>query len=539
MSTSNFDPRSHGLRLPETRPKIPDAPSDVPSLLARAAAACPDREGLVSKTRRYTFAEVERMSFKAANVWLSLGAGAGARIACSLPNECDIAIAYLGAMRVGAIWVGLNTNLTGPEVMTILADSEPIVLLTDAARMERFGDRADELPCRVLLAVAGGGGEWGELVEAAPDTPPEVEVDPFAPGAIAYTSGSTGRPKGAVHTQHGMVLVAVGQDALGRLQHRSVQGVVLPLALLNMQLVATLSAILSESTLVMLESTRPAPMAETIGREGVRSFAGVPTMVYDLLTSDEVEDEQLRTLERIWIGGGVPSDEFRVLFKERFGIEPGNGYGLTESPNGCVAERPGETHIAGATGRAYPTLRVFVVDDEGRELPPGEEGELCVGPTLEGTYAGVYVPMLGYWNRPEDTATALAGGVLHTGDSAVVDEAGNVFIKGRRNEMILRGGANVYPTEVEKVLAAYPGVRECAVFGIEDARLGERVVALVEHEEPGMLDHEEMREFCRASLAGYKVPSRIEAVDELPRGGLGKVLRRRLPAIFEELATRT
>ncbi len=194
---------------------------------------------------------------------------------------------------------------------------------------------------------------------------------------------------------------------------------------------------------------------------------------------------------------------------------------------------PDGAHVAGASGRVLPHLDVRVLDDDGRPAPPGEVGELCLAPAATGPFAGRYTPLIGYWNRPEATAAVTAGGVIHTGDVGVVDDDGWLSVRDRKNLVIVRGGANVYPAEVERVLHAVDGVAGSAVAGIADERLGERVVAAVELDEGATVSADELAERCRAELARYKVPERIVVVTALPRNAMGKVDRTAVAALFD------
>jgi acyl-CoA synthetase (AMP-forming)/AMP-acid ligase II len=178
-------------------------------------------------------------------------------------------------------------------------------------------------------------------------------------------------------------------------------------------------------------------------------------------------------------------------------------------------------------------VEILVCDEAGRALPAGEEGEICVAPARRGEWAGVYTPMLGYWGKPEASARALRGGVYHSGDIGVLEPDGTLYIRGRRSELILRGGANVYPAEVERVLEEDPRVAEAAVFGLPDPRLGERVVAVVALEPGAAATEASLRERCRSRLARYKVPDRIEQAASLPRNAMSKVVKRELVALFE------
>jgi len=187
----------------------------------------------------------------------------------------------------------------------------------------------------------------------------------------------------------------------------------------------------------------------------------------------------------------------------------------------------------GLCGVALPQVEIRILDAQGAELPPGEEGEICVAPARSGDWAGVYTPMLGYWNRPDASAEALGGGVYHSGDVGVKRPDGRVYIRGRKGELILRGGANVYPAEVERVLQALPEVAEAAVFGVPDARLGERVVAALVLAPGSEATPQQLRDACGAELARYKVPERIALVESLPKNAMSKVLKRELRHLFE------
>jgi acyl-CoA synthetase (AMP-forming)/AMP-acid ligase II len=187
----------------------------------------------------------------------------------------------------------------------------------------------------------------------------------------------------------------------------------------------------------------------------------------------------------------------------------------------------------GLCGRALPQVEITIRDEAGRVLPPGEEGEICVGAASAGPWAGVYTPMLGYWRKPEATAKALRDGIYYSGDLGVQEPDGTLYIRGRRNELILRGGANVYPAEVERVLAAHPAVEDCVVLGIPDVRLGERVVAAVVLAPDARVGAEQLQNHCREQLARYKIPDRIAFVVGLPRNAMSKVIKRRLAPLFE------
>jgi acyl-CoA synthetase (AMP-forming)/AMP-acid ligase II len=249
----------------------------------------------------------------------------------------------------------------------------------------------------------------------------------------------------------------------------------------------------------------------------------VPAILHDLLTHRDVSPDDLVTLRTPGVGGADCPEAFRELYRERYHAEVTIGYGLTEAPTAVTMTRPDEVPVPNSAGRALPHVRVVPLDEHGNEVAPGEIGELCIGPTLDGEWHGVYTPMLGYWKQPEATAAALRDGILHTGDLGSVDEHGEVFVADRRNDLIIRGGANVYPAEVERVLYQDERVAACAVIGVPDERLGERVVAFVQPQPGTAIDVTELRTRCEENLARYKVPERFEIVEEFERTPMGKI----------------
>ncbi|MCU0310838.1 MAG: AMP-binding protein [Acidimicrobiales bacterium] len=524
-----LDLARHGL-VPMSRPPRPvPGPATVAELLDAPLAADPDRVLLVGRHGRHTAQGLDQAVRRAATALRGLGLGAGDRIAVSLPNDDTIVVAFLAAMRLGAVWVGLNRPLAAPEKAYMLRDAQVSVFLGDAVTAREVGSCLGELPDlgRIVRVDPDGDDEWsGLLVDDDPG--PLVPVDPFAPAAIAYTSGTTGFPKGAVHTQHNLLLpgrVSARRAPVPSAQQPAtpVMGVPLPLTILNLMILGPLAAYQSGAAVVAMDRIDAVGMAEWIRDERVTTFAAVPAMVHDLLTHPEVTDEMLESIEAIGVGGADMPDAFRRLYEERFGRRVGTGYGLTEAPTSVTGEDVNLPPVPGTCGRALPQIRIHILGDDGIELAAGEVGEVCVGPSDDGDFADTYRPMLGYWNRPEETATALRGGLLHTGDIGVLDEEGNLFIKDRRNDLVIRGGANVYPAEVERVLHDAAGVAACAVIGEPDDRLGERVVAFVERAPGATVDEAALLAHCRANLARYKVPESITFVAGFDRTPMGKI----------------
>ncbi len=477
-------------------------PPSVARVLDPVLAEDPDREALVTRSARLTYAELDRLAARAARALRDLGVGPGDRVAASLPNDAAVVVAFHGAMRLGAVWVGINRVLAPPEKRFLLADSGAVLLLAS-------GDEGD-LGVRTVGPV-----DWSAAMEAAGDGPVGADVDPFAPAGIAYTSGTTGHPKGAVHSQHnllapGAVLVETrdyGPDLR--------KGDCFPFTILNMAVLTTLLTAQAGGCSIVMDRVDAEGVASWIRRERVTTWNGAPAQLRDLATNPAVTPADLASLTEVWTGGGDCPEAIRAAFADRFGVAVTATYGLSEAPTVVAIDPVGGPHVPGASGRPLPHLAVTVSD-----------GEVCVAPAPGDDR---YRTMLGYWQRPEASAAALAGGALHTGDLGELDADGYLHIRDRKNLLIVRGGANVYPAEVERVLAAAPGVAGCAVAGVRDERLGERVVAVVELAPGAAWDEPAVRAHCEAALARYKVPERFVVVPALPRNAMGKVVRAELP----------
>ena len=529
--------RAMGLRPSSERPEIPGGgPQSVAELLAPTVARDPEREALVGRHGRFTYAELDRAANRAARAMRELGIGRGDRVAACLPNDVHLPIAFLATQRLGAIWVGVNRVLAAPEKATLLEDSGARLYLTLREHEHELSPhRAALSELAALVPVAPGADDcpWSAACAAASDDPPGVDVDPFAPAAIAYTSGTTGRPKGAVHSQHNLLLPGAVAHLEGDVPAGTRQGAVLALTILNLVILELLASWYDGRCVVCVDRMDATGLATWIRDERIGTFSGVPTIFHDLLTHPDVKASDLESLTAPGMGGADCPPELLALYRERFGRGVRIGYGMTEAPTAVTWSDPTDAPRPGLCGRAIAQCEIEIVDDAGRPLPTGEIGEITVRPARDGPFAGVYTPMLGYWGRPDATAEALRDGRYHTGDLGCLEADGNLFIRGRRNELILRGGANVYPAEVERVLQQHEGVEFAAVLGLEDERLGERVVAVVQPPAEGVApDPEALRAHCRASLARYKVPDRILCVPELPRNAMSKVVKRALRPLF-------
>jgi len=486
-------------------------PSTVAGVLDPVLATAPDRAAVVAPDRTLSYAELDRAADRAAAALRGLGVAPGDRLGVRLPNDSRIVVLFHGAMRAGAVWVGVNRALTGDEQTVVLDDCRALLTIGCAPSVDR-----------TCLDEA----QWAAALAAADPAGPAVEVDPHAPAAIAYTSGTTGRPKGVVHSQHnllvpGAVLVRErGYDAGLR------KADCLPLTILNLQVLSTLLVPQAGGTAVISDLRHASTVAPWLRDTGATVWNGVPPMLYDMAHDPDVDAAALDGLVEVWSGGDNLSEGIRAAFTGKFAPPLCGTYGLTEAPTIVAIEPRDRAHRPGGSGTVLPHLRL--------EVPESDDGlgELCLSAAPDGPNAGLYTPMLGYWENPEATAEALAGGRLRTGDIGTVDD-GEVRVHDRRKLMIVRGGANVYPAEVERTLQAIPGVVAAAVVGVPDERLGARVAAVVQTAEPDTPDAALLTERCRAALARYKVPERWHlTAAPLPRNAMGKIDRPRLGALF-------
>ncbi|MFL6204188.1 MAG: class I adenylate-forming enzyme family protein [Acidimicrobiales bacterium] len=485
-------------------------PASISRVLDGPLTGDPSREALVTRTRRLTYEDLDAEANRAAHALRELGLQRGDRVAASLPNDADVVIAFHGAMRLGAVWLGINRALAPPEKRYLLEDSGSTLLLSD--------DDLPDLGVRVVDLAT-----WHAATTAADAAPVDADVDPFAPAGLAYTSGTTGHPKGAVHSQHNLLVPGAVLVATRGYDERLRKGDCFPFTVLNMAVLTTLLVSQAGGCSIVMDRIDAEGVAEWIRDERITTWNGPPALLHSLAAMDSIAAEDLASLDEVWTGGADCPEAIRWAFEAKFGLPVLATYGLSEAPTVVSIDGRDGAHVQGASGRPLPHLAVRIAGEDGGTLPPGETGEICLAPAAGDER---YRLMLGYWQRPDESAKALAGGELHTGDVGFLDDAGFLHLRDRKSLVIIRGGANVYPAEVERVLLEAPGVVASAVFGVPDERLGERVMAVVEAE---AVDEAAVRAHCEANLAKYKVPERFVRVDQLPRNAMGKIVRRELP----------
>ncbi len=509
-------------------------PTSIATVLDDALRRDPDREALVTRSVRLSYAELDRRADQSARALVALGVRPGERVAVSLPNDVDIVTAFHGAMRVGAVWVGMNRALAPPEMDFILRDTAASLAIVEGAVADalRTGDPRPDLRRIVIGSADGRRSEWANLVDGEEPIPITTTVNPFAPAAIAYTSGTTGRPKGVVHSQHNLLVPGAATVASRQYGPELRKGDCLPLTILNLLALTTLLVAQAGGTCVIMDRIDAESVAAWIRDEQVTAWNGVPAILYDMVHGSTVTPRDLASLDDLWSGGADCPESLQAAFAAKFGVPLRTTYGLTEAPSLVAIDPRGGPHVAGASGVPLPHLALEVLDDSGAPLEPGAVGEVCIRAVDSGPWAGVYKPMLGSW-RDGALVDAPPDGRLRTGDLGWVDDAGYLHIEDRKSLLIIRGGANVYPAEVERVLMALPGVGASAVVGLPDPRLGQRVAVVIQRAPGGeSVTEATVVEHCRANLARYKVPEQVVFVDAFVRNAMGKIDRTQLLDLF-------
>jgi acyl-CoA synthetase (AMP-forming)/AMP-acid ligase II len=510
---------------------IPGIPQTISELIDLRAREIPSAVALLDRQRRLTFAELADESLRAASVLVEAGVRAGDRVAVSLPNRVELVIHFYATQRIGAIWCGINPALTNDERVAVLADADARLFVGTEPTVDGVNARMQDLP---LLVGAMTVERFVDLVakakpRAAADLP---APNPHRPAALAHTSGTTGRPKGVVHAEHNLLLAGY---AFNQVSPADVVGSSLPLTILNLVILAPIGALTVGGRCACLDRGDAVGLADQIEQHGVQRISVAPATVYDWVHNDAITTEKLRCLTGLGVGGSSTPEPLRIAYPQKFGRAFTSAYGLTEAPTTLTREFETDDRPPGSSGKAVPQVEIVIVDDNGLSVGPGEVGEICARPIMRGPFADVYRPMLGYWRQPEATAKALridSDGLvrLHTGDVGFLDEQGFLHVTDRKSELIIRGGANVYPAEVERVLLSHDEVGDCAVVGRDHDRLGQEVVAFVQRKPNGVVDAATLTSFVAQHLARYKVPAVILFVESFPRNAMGKIAKRTLEA---------
>lgn len=509
-------------------------------LLEDSAEVVPDRDAVVFGDMRLSYAAVNGLANQVANLLESRGVGKGDKVALSCPNLPYFPVIYNAILKVGAVAVPLNVLLKPREVAYHLDDSDAKAYFcfegTPELPMGQGGWEAfGQVPaCEHFFVLpadpmsANSSVEGAEPVSAAtlgdlPQTHETAVTEPGDPAVILYTSGTTGQPKGAVLTHSNMIMNSVLSDSLYERRPDDVMLAVLPLFHSFGQSVVMNTGFYHRSTLVLLPRFDAAAALQAMQDEKVTVFIGVPTMYWGLLACDELDKFDLPAITanlRICVSGGAALPvEVLNSFKQRFDVEILEGYGLSETSPAATFNRTDIPTKPGSIGPGVWGVDVRLIDEDWNEVGGEGPGEIAI--------RGHNV-MAGYYKRPRETAESIRDGWFRTGDIATRDEDGYFFIVDRAKDMIVRGGFNVYPREVEEVLMTHPDVSLAAVLGVPDESRGEEVKAFVIPERGATTDEAGLIAWCRDNMAAYKYPRTVEFREELPMTATGKILKREL-----------
>jgi malonyl-CoA/methylmalonyl-CoA synthetase len=491
-------------------------PESVVEAFARNAERAPERLCLRFEGERWTYDRLRERAETFAAALAAWGLRPGERIALSLENRPDFLAAYLGAHLAGGVVVPVNTRYRQVELRHIFGDAGVRLCFTDAGRRQELERVRGDLP--ELEAVIEAGVELEEFLGAAgPREPGPPRGEDLA--VISYTSGTTGRSKGAMLLHRNLLANIEAICEAWRWTADDHLLLALPLFHTHGLMVGANGTFVAGASAELWRRFDAAEVYDALLGGGFTLFFGVPTMYARLLREAANRTERPEPLRLYVAGSAALSPETFEEFEREFGQRILERYGMTETGMNLTNPYDGERR-PGTVGEPFPGQEARVVDAKAREpVPAGEVGEIEVrGPHV----------FAGYWGQPEETAESFGeDGWFRTGDLGYVGEDGYFTISGRAKELIISGGYNVYPREVEEVLERCPGVAEAAVVGLPDPEFGEKVAAAVVRDDPA-LTAGELTEFCRGELAGYKEPRRVAFVDALPRNAMGKTLKHRV-----------
>ena len=496
-------------------------PKSIPELLKLRVSAAPDKLFLCSETdkRRFTYSEFRAAVARTAQLLTAHGVGKGDVVSLLLPNSVEYVIAYFACWQLGALAGPINSLLKSQEIAYVISNSEARALLVNSEFRSLIESIRDQVP--TLKAVITFDDEAAATCEQSSDAPPLTEIDRDHEAIIIYTSGTTGKPKGCLLT-HGNVIANAHQitNWLGFTENDRLL-TIMPLFHMNAVSVTTMSALYAGGSSVVSLKFSASRFWQIVSEYEITSFGSVATMLSMLLSTypDGVpaglKTDQLRFA--MCGSAPVPAEVMR-RFEETFNCLVVEGYGLSESTCRSTFNPPDRRRRPGSCGLPIGN-EMRVVDEEDRDVPDGELGEIV----LRGENI-----LKGYYKNDAANAAAFRNGWFHTGDIGYRDADGFYFIVDRKSDMIIRGGENIYPREIDEVLYQHPEIAAAAAVGVPDDLYGEEVAAVVVLKSGAKISEQEVIDYCKARLADYKCPKTVHFVADIPKGPTGKLLKREL-----------
>jgi long-chain acyl-CoA synthetase len=495
------------------------------SILTESAERQDNKAAAKLDDAELSYAQLDEGSARVAGLLRSKGIEPGDRVGVMLPNVPYFPLAYYGVLRTGGVVVPMNVLLKGREVSFYLEDPGAKLVFAWHDFADAAEQGASEAGAEVILVKPG---EFEQLVQE--QDPVEEVADRSAEdtAVILYTSGTTGKPKGAELSHANLKTnCRISSESLGQITDEDTALGALPLFHSFGQTCTMNGCISVGATMTMLPRFDPEKALEIIERDGVTVFQGVPTMYNALLHCETRNERDTSSLRVCMSGGSAMPGELMRAFEEEFDCMILEGYGLSETSPVASFNHPDKERKPGSIGTPIEGVEMKIFDEDDNEVEQGEVGEIVIkGHNI----------MKGYWNRDDATRDTIKDGWFHSGDMGKVDEDGYFFIVDRKKELIIRGGYNVYPREVEEVLYEHPAVQEAAVIGVEDEKLGEEVAAAVVLKQGEDASADDIKEFVKDQVASYKYPRKIWFADDLPKGPTGKILKREIE-VPQEVAT--
>ena len=480
-------------------------------------------EALIFEDQTFTNVQMLDRARRFATALAGIGIKAGDRVGVMLPNVPEVSVSYGAVNRVGAVNIPMIFLLAVPEITHILEDSEAAAIITSPEFYPNVAQASAALKVPPKIIVAGdvvpeGALSFSGLLEQATEAHPLVDRSDDDLAVVSYTSGTTGRPKGVMLTHGNMIFQGRNTSTILDVQEGDRAIGCLPLAHL-FGLGSTLTAQMHKATGILLRWFTAEGFFDAVQRYGARSSGVVPTMLTFMLSHPEFDNVDWSTMRWVICGAAPLPVELAEEFEKRTGARVLEGYGLTETSPAAALTRMSDPRKPGSTGRAVPNVQIRAVDDQGNDVPTGEPGEIIIkGPNI----------MKGYYRMPEATDAAIKDGWFYSGDIGHLDDEGFVYITERKKDLIIRGGFNIFPRDIEELLYEHPGVLEAAVVGVPDPKMGEEVVAYITPRGEPVVTEEDILSFCRERLAKYKTPKYVKFIPALPKNAIGKILKKDL-----------
>lgn len=488
-----------------------------------------------------SYGEVDRLTNQLANGLLSLGVGRGHRVAILGENSLEHLLLFMACSKTGSVAVSLNYRLAPAELAFILGDADTrVLLMLDNGLQDTLEALRGQLPAglELLTGNADDGIEWNTFLRQQPDTPPGVTVSQKDALLQLYTSGTTGNPKGVVSTHDNVLALCTMNTTLMPDRPNAGMANLICAPLFHIGGVGSvLISIYGGLATILHRSFDPAAVVDDIEKYPVNSMFMVPAMIMAVLTLPGIEQRNFSNLKQIYYGASPISESvlrralavFAADFVQMYGMTETTGTVVNLSAADHVLALAGRPELLASCGRPSVGAELKIMDPDGHEVACGEVGEIWVKSDAN---------LQSYYNLPEETAKNLTDGWVHTGDAGYVDAEGYLYLKDRIKDMVVSGGENIYPVEVENAIANHPSVLDVAVIGIPNETFGESLLAFVVLRDGAAMNAHELVEFCRDKIAGYKIPRQLEIISEMPRNPSGKILKKELRKPYWEGVSR-